>query len=54
MYHENSREYGEFINYIRYFKTRLFLPDEDIRFSKWKQKKTDDDQLNLFEKKNVA
>ncbi len=53
MYHRNPKAYGEFINFLRYFKARMFMLDENIRFSKWR-KKPPDNQLKLFEEKNVA
>lgn len=53
MYHKNPKAYGEFIDFLRYFKARMFMLDENIRFSKWKVKPPDN-QLKLFEDKNAA
>lgn len=53
MYHKNTKLYGKFIDFMRYFKARMFLPDESIRFRKWKESPPGG-QLYLFEEINAA
>ena len=51
LYHQVHFNFRDFLEFVRHVVARLFIPDGDIRFSKWKEKlkRKKTNQMLLFE-----